>query len=193
MVKRVIIVHGWGGSPHSDWYSWLKRELENRRFNVIMPQMPNTLSPTIKEWVGKLNSVVKNPDKDTYFIGHSIGCQAIMRYLEQLPEDVKIGGAIFVAGWFNLTENTWDVNYTKEVAEPWINTPINFNKIKEHTLKFFNFQSDNDLYVDISNNQIFYDNLESKIFILHNKGHLSEEDGVRAFPDLLNLVIQISK
>ena len=51
-------------------------------------------------WVAEITKIVEAPDKDTYFIGHSIGCQAILRYLEKINSPV--GGALFVAGWFFL-------------------------------------------------------------------------------------------
>ena len=29
-----------------------------------------------------------------------MGCQTIARYLETLPDEIKVGGAVFVAGFF---------------------------------------------------------------------------------------------
>ena len=141
MVKRVFLIHGWGGSPDTDWHQWLKRELEKKYFEVEIPVMPDSLNPTISTWVSKLKEVVGKCDKDTYFVGHSIGCQAIMRYVEKLNKDEKVGGIIFVAGWFNLTDEAWDETYTKKIAAPWLNTNIDFNKIKEHTNKIVDFYS----------------------------------------------------
>ena len=65
-----------------------------------------------------------------------MGCQAILRYLEKL-ENKKIGGAIFVAGWFNLSEFTFkeepaDEEEERNIAKPWLETPMNFKKIKEY-------------------------------------------------------------
>ena len=37
--------------------------------------MPNTANPKIEEWVDYLNSKVDLLNEETYFIGHSIGCQ----------------------------------------------------------------------------------------------------------------------
>ena len=159
MAKRVFIIHGWGDSPEKHWIPWLKEELEEKDFDVIAPQMPDTDKPEIKKWVSHLKEIVEKPDKDTYFIGHSIGCQAIMRYLETLDKNQKIGGAIFVAGWFNLTEGTWDKNFTREIANPWIKTIISFDKIKSHTKKFMAIQSDNDPYVSLADADIFRNKL----------------------------------
>ena len=55
--------------------------------------MPNTACPKIDEWVGTLNSKVDFLNDETYFIGHSIGCQTILRYLET-KEITKIGGIL---------------------------------------------------------------------------------------------------
>src|SRR3989338_7882976 len=130
MSKRVYIIHGWGGNPNEGWLVWLGKELENKGFEVFIPEMPDTWSPTINKWVNKISEVVGKSDVQTYFVGHSIGCQAVMRYLEHLPQNQRAGGAIFVAGWFNLTDETWDETYTKEIADEWVNTPINFKAIK---------------------------------------------------------------
>ena len=100
MKKRVFIIHGWEGFPEEGWFPWLKKELELRGFEVFVPQMPDADYPRIEKWVAVVSQIVGVVDESVYFIGHSMGCQAIARYLETLPERIKIGGAIFVAGFF---------------------------------------------------------------------------------------------
>lgn len=78
-MKRVIIVHRWEGGSYDDWRPWLKTELEKRDFEVLIPDMPDTDIPVIEKWVHRLANIVGTPDSDTYFIGHSIGCQTILR------------------------------------------------------------------------------------------------------------------
>ncbi len=65
-----------------------------------VPQLPGTDSPHIGSWIPALAEAVGLVDQDTYFVGHSMGCQAVVRYLETLPEDTEIGGVVFVAGFF---------------------------------------------------------------------------------------------
>ncbi|MEK7531450.1 MAG: alpha/beta hydrolase, partial [Patescibacteria group bacterium] len=84
------------------WFPWLKTELEKNGFQVHVPAMPESAEPKIEAWVSHLSKIVGDVDKNTYFVGHSIGCQTILRYLETLPADKKVGGATFVAGWFTL-------------------------------------------------------------------------------------------
>ena len=99
-MKRVFLVHCWGGKPEGGWYSWIKDELERRNIKVIIPKMPNPVAPEINSWVNTLEKSVGKADENTYFIGHSVGCQTILRYLETINQNV--GGVLFVAGWFNL-------------------------------------------------------------------------------------------
>jgi len=192
-MKKVYLVHGWGGNSQGDWFVWLKSELEKKGYKVEAPDMPNTLKPTIKEWVQELKNIGGKINKDTVLVGHSIGCQTIMRYLEKLPKAKKVGGVIFVAGWFNLTEDTWDDTYTKEIANEWINTPIDFAKVKQHTDKFVLISSDNDPYVPLEDVKLFEKNLGAEAIILKNKGHIAGEDGVTEFPLLLEKILEMSK
>jgi len=185
MTKRIFLVHGWGGAPDGNWFPWLKRELESKNFLVTIPTMPDTFKPKIEDWVKKLGDTIGEIDKDTYLIGHSIGCQTIMRYLETLSGESKVGGVIFVAGFFNLSDGLWDEEYTKEIAEPWLSTPIDFEKIKSHTTNFIDIASDDDPYVPLSDTEIFKNKLDAKIIILKNKGHMSDDAGVKELPVVL--------
>jgi len=197
-MKRVFIIHGWEGHPEEGWLPWLKKELEQRDFEVFVPAMPDTDEPKIEEWIPFLENLVGKPDENTYFVGHSIGCQAILRYLEKL-NGKKVGGAIFVAGWFNLSEFSFKEEPSEEeksrnIAKPWIKTPINFEKIKETTNNFVAIFSDNDPYVPLENKDIFKEKLDAEIIVEHNKGHFrGEEDNIKELPIVLESLLKISK
>ena len=173
-MKKIYLIHGWGGDNEGGWFKPLTEKLREQGLEVIAPNMPETINPKIERWVGFLQENIKNIDKDTYFIGHSIGCQAIMRYLEGLDKEIKIGGCIFVAGWFNLTDKTWDEQYTKEIAKPWLNKKINFDKIKKHTEKFLAIFSDDDPVVPLTDANLFKNNLNANIIIIKERGHIEE-------------------
>ena len=100
-MKKVYLIHGWGGSSRSEeWFSDLKQQLLKKGIKAIAFDMPDTNTPRIEKWAGFLQSKIKTKDigEETYFVGHSIGCQAILRFLEKLPQNAKIGGCIFIAG-----------------------------------------------------------------------------------------------
>ena len=130
-MKRVIIVHGWDSNPDDAWFPWLKRELERRGFIAKIPPMPHPEAPAIEPWVKTLIDAVKNPDEETYFIGHSVGGQTILRYLERLDAKVKVGGVVLVAPWMTLTAEALPDESAKNVAEPWVTFPLDWNKIKK--------------------------------------------------------------
>lgn len=190
-MKRVFIVHGWGGNPEEGWLPWLKKELESRNFQVIVPQMPNTETPRIDEWVPFLSELVGEPQEEDFFVGHSIGCQTIMRYLESIAPK-KAGGAVFVAGWFTL--KGLEGPDEEKLASPWVVLPIDFEKIKTTTRKFLAILSDDDPYVPLTDADIFRDQLGAEIIIEHGKGHLNgPADGVMELPIVLEKLLKIAE
>ena len=192
MKKRVFIIHGWGGQPDLGWMLWLRKELEGRGFEVVAPQMPETDVPKIEKWVPFLEEKVGQADENTYFVGHSIGCQTILRYLERLPENKKIGGALFVAGWFNLKPETSEDEDDIKAAKPWLETPIDFEKILTHIKKFTAIFSDNDPYVPIEDAELFKQKLGAKTIIEHNKGHFTGDDNIIELPIVLEELLKIN-
>lgn len=188
-MKHAFIIHRWGGSPKADWYPWLAEQLESKGFSVVVPEMPDTENPVIEKWVGKLKQLAKNPDKETYFIGHSIGCQTILRYLESANQ--KVGGVVLVAPWTHLI-GIEDDKESKEIAAPWINKPIKWNKVKEHCNNFICIFSDNDPYVPLSEAELFRKHLNAEIIIEKTKGHFTQDDGITEIHAVLNELIRIS-
>ncbi|MBU2522705.1 MAG: alpha/beta hydrolase [Nanoarchaeota archaeon] len=189
MKKRVFIIHGWGGCPDKGWLLWLNKELSSKGFEVHSLEMPNKEEPKMGEWINFLKLNVKNPDEDTYFVGHSIGCQAIMRYLGTL-NSAKIGGVIFVAGWFSL--KGLESEEENEIAEPWLKTSINLNNVKKIIKKSVAIFSDNDPYVPIRDSKIFQRELGSKVIFEKKKGHYIE-NVTKQIPVVLKELLEMMK
>ncbi len=192
-MKRIFIIHGWTSTPKSNWKPWLKIALEKRGFKVLVPVMPDTNRPKIGVWVKHLAKIVGTPDNDCYFIGHSVGCQTILRYLQSQLKNVKVGGVIFVAGWVHLKPEAFEDVSDEQIMKPWIETPIAWRKILTHTKNFVAIFSDNDSFVPIEDAKIFRENLGAKIIIEHKKGHFSSEDSVFELPVALESLLKISK
>jgi predicted alpha/beta hydrolase family esterase len=182
MKKRVFIIHGWSGHPGEGWLLWLENTLKNSGYEVLAPQMPNTDKPRIDEWVNFLDKLVDKPNKNTFFVGHSIGCQTIVRYLEKIYG--KVGGAVFVAGWFDLIG--LETEEEKIIAKPWIESPINFEKVKKTTNNYLVILSDNDPVVELaSNKKIFEEKLGAKVIVKKEAEHFNE---VATIPEIVEFI-----
>jgi len=182
-MKKVYLIHGWNGFPNNHWFPWLKKELEKLNFKVESLEMPNSKHPKLKEWLNHLNKSIE-PNKDTYLVGHSLGCITIVRYLESLPENVKIKGCIFVAGFSFL-------NY-KEIKEFYEKNP-DINKIKRHCKNFVNIYSDNDEDISIEQSESFANLIKAKKVLEKEKGHFCLNDSVDKLPSVLNTIKVMSR
>ena len=187
MDKRIFIIHGWGGSPNKDWLPWACAELKNKGYEIIVPLMPDTDIPKIGPWVNKLRELVGRPLPSDILIGHSIGCQTILRYLEGLPNNKKVNKVILVAPWVKLTnlenKEAW------QIADPWLKTPIDYSVLRSRSASYAAVFSDNDSWVPLEDNRKFFSGkLNPKVITLHNKGHFTEDEGIKEITEILDLV-----
>ena len=172
-MKRVIIVHGWSGSPNTDFLPWAKEGLERKGYQVIVPAMPDTDTPKIENWVPYLKEVVGKVSREDILIGHSIGCQTILRFLEQLPENERVGKVILVAGFGPYLKGQTEEEQL--IAQPWLDAPLDLNKVRTKADSFIAIFSDNDPFVPLEENKkLFEEKLGAKIFIEKGKGHFNE-------------------
>lgn len=187
-MKRVFIIHGWSGSPEEGWFPWLRDELRSRGIFVSVPDMPNPDEPIIEDWIHRLDEVVGNPDVDTFFVGHSIGRQAILRYIERSGE--PIGGAVFVAGWLYLQNINTDEE--RRISKPWLETPIDLHMVRTSVPSSIAIFSDDDPVVPLEKNRsMFASQLDSRILIESGKGHIGGDDGVTILPSALTSLLDL--
>ena len=189
MVKRAFLIHGWRGYPEEGWRPWLKKELMKRGFEVQVPSMPDADNPKMGAWLAYLSEVIGAPDKDCYFVGHSLGCITTLRYLETLRENQKAGGAVLVGGF---TDEVPEDEIEKEL-ETFFEKPINWKKIKLHCKRFVAIHSDDDPVVSLKHADVFKEKLNAEIIIEHNMKHFSSDDGITKLPSALKAVLEISE
>ena len=189
-MNKIYLVHCWEGTKDDGWYPWIDKKISNENNKVIRFNMPNTENPKIEEWIPELNNQVENIDENTYFIGHSIGCQTILRYLETTDVD-KIGGILFVAPWLDLLPEAIADEESYNTAQPWLNTSINFDKIKNVTDNITCVFSDDDYFVSIDQKDKFRKLLNAKTIVVSGKGHISAEDGVNELSEIYDKTLEM--
>lgn len=186
-MKRVFIIHGWTTTNQQDWIPWAVKETTKKGYTVIAPLMPDTNYPMIEAWVQKMAEVVGVVQPTDIFIGHSLGCQAILRYLETQPEHTKFDKLILVAGAQHLSREALPLPEDEGIFAPWRNTPINFEKIRKMAKKVVALFSNDDPWVLFEDNApIYKEKLGAEIVLLKNKGHFMEENGgIIQIPEIL--------
>jgi predicted alpha/beta hydrolase family esterase len=174
---RVIIIHGWEGSPQRNWFPWLKTELEKASCEVLAPLMPNADHPKLSEWLEFLKQTIGEADERTYFVGHSLGVMAILRYLEAQDDGKTVGGAVLVAGFSEA------IGYGE--LKSFFEVPLDYEKVKQAAKRFSAINSDNDPYVSLKSGEILRDRLGAELTIIKNGGHLNTDAGCFELPAVL--------
>jgi uncharacterized protein len=180
---RAVIIHGFQGEPMRGFRPWLKRELEKRGWEVAVPAMPSPNEPRVEGWVAAISEAVGRKRDDCVLVGHSLGCVAILRYLESAKE--KVAGAVFVAGFIG------ELGEDFSVLDNFLSAPLDFARVRERCPKSIAIFSDNDPYVPLSQVKIFEKNLRAKTMVLHARGHFSSSEGTTELPEALEAILEI--
>lgn len=207
-MKRVFLIHGWKGDVRNHWFPYVTLELKANGFEVNAPQMPNVATPKVGEWLSFLKDYVGKPDAETFFVGHSLGCITIARYLAELSnttkkrntpsvsgissskegekksESVKVGGCVFVAGFSGRI----NVSEIKEFYE----LPFDPEKARQHCGNSVMIFSDNDPYVPMGKSLEMAKQMGAKTILERGKGHFRASDGVTALPSVVSAIRKMS-
>lgn len=197
---QYVIFHGSFGSPDGNWFPWLKKTLELTGNKVILEQFPCEdyesmkdksficQKQTLSNWFEffERNILTKlNVKEEMIFIGHSIAPAFILRVVEKYGINLK--KAIFVSPFLGFDDDElWQY---KLVNSTILDSPFNFNYIRNHIKESVVFYGDNDPYVPRKEFLNFAEKLGSKLISISKGGHLNSEFGYDEFPQILDEVI----
>lgn len=182
-MKRAYLLHGWGGNPAHGFFPWLKHELEARGYAVFAPELPDAHAPSYEAWVPFVESLIGVPDAETLIVGHSMGGQTALRYLERLPEGERVGKAVLVAP---VVEAISDMSAEDEaVARPWLARTFDADAIRRSVGSLVGLFSDDDPYIPLSSEAIVREEFGGMTQVFPARGHFSGDDGCEDLPEIL--------
>ncbi|MDR1555144.1 MAG: alpha/beta hydrolase [Campylobacteraceae bacterium] len=157
-MKKVLIIHGWGGSDLPHWQAKLAQELALENYIVAFPSLPNKDMPVFKEWK-KAITQIHNTLKPDIVVCHSIGCIAYLRIKKRSEK-------LFLVA----PPNPW-----KPIEELKSFYPV--KKFASMSKECFLITSDNDKYLSNDEAKKLSLLLDSKHTILHDAGHINALSG----------------
>ena len=187
-MKKVFIIHGFNGKPNGGWRSWLMGELSKNDIYACALPMPTPDVPVKSEWVKTITEAIGIPTEEIFLIGHSLGVPAILRYLESLDKDSKIGGAVLVSGPVLKIEKD---GYEK--VNTFLDVAFDFDHIKNTCKNFIIIHGDDDKAVSFSNAEELAKKLSCNLISIPNGGHLNGESGCYKLPEALDSLLKMIK
>ena len=179
-----FIIHGVYADPEANWFPWLKKELEKKGHEVIVPKFPTPIGQSLESWMKIIKKYEDKINQETVLMGHSLGAAFVLNYLEQADKEIK--AAILVAGFSQLLKSQYD-----EINKSFVDKKFNWSRIIENCETFFVIGSDNDSYIEESVTRQMAFELDAELHIIHNGGHLNSKAGYDKFPFLLELIRKI--
>lgn len=173
MNKKVLLLHGWGGSDFPHWQSWLASELAKDYGTVSFLRFEDFDFPSLEIWKKQL----KNE-------------------LESFSPDIVICHSLANTLWFHA------VDEIKEVAKLYLVAPPSFTCAVEEIREFFPLAlpkktgaketlliaSTNDPYMTLAQAKELQKSLNIPIKVLEDAGHINTDSGYGEWPWILEEV-----
>lgn len=174
-----IILHGTGGEPKGNWFTWLKTEIEKRGYPVSLKQFPIGLGiQNYDSWAKVFGEYEIN--EDTIIFAHSLAPIFVVKYLTE--NNLKIAKLVSVAG-FNTDGNVDEINkMNKTFLLPEINGFENLCK------KRICIYSDDDPYLTFVSQNNFANDIKAEKIIIKGGKHLNAESGYTKLEILLKYI-----
>ncbi len=178
MAKRVLLLHGWGGSNYPHWQSWLAGEVAKAYGCVSFLKLPNFDTPKLHEWL-----------------------EAASKEFKQFQPDVVICHSLGNTLWFWLAQK----GFVYEVEKLFLVAPPSLQCSIKELEEFFPVDipknlsakevelivSDNDPYMGLDEAKMLQKELQCDMEILKNAGHINSESGFGAWPFMLEKLQKI--
>lgn len=180
-LDRLLLVPRWSGTPDSDGYPWLRRQLPGAGFEGALEAVPLVPpdAPDVAATVAAVVDGLGSPERAarTLVMGHSVGAQAVMRAVAQLPDGATVGAVLLVAGW-------WTVDRPWPTIVPWIETTFAWERVRAAAPRCVVLVSTNDPFTAdaAETRRLFEERVGAEVRVIEGAKHFnaSEEPAVLA-------------
>lgn len=177
-----LIIHGSFGTQYENWFPWMFNGLENAGKRVLAPQFP-TIPQNYENWKAILSAYDKYIGENTSVIAHSLGPAFVLDYI--LDQKKKVKNLYLVAPFYGMINNPeFDaVNKTFFIYQSLTGAKTYFDKA-------WCFFSDNDPYVPRKMSETFANDVQAKVEMVKDGGHINTGAGYSEFARLLQVVLE---
>jgi predicted alpha/beta hydrolase family esterase len=163
-MKKVLILHGWGGSDYPHWQAWVASELIKKNFCVSFPQIQDKDFPKLEEWLPFLK-----------------------KEFEHFKPDIVICHSLANMLWFHFV-NKYEINSIEKLL---LVAPVRKNCEIEELSTFFPYPTPQDLkakeiimvsstsdpYISVDEAIELQSELNIGLKILEDAGHINSDSG----------------
>jgi len=186
----IFIFHGTKATPQTNWFPYLKKELElfsGHGIEVIIPEFSTPDNQSLDSWREIFSEYKEKINEHTIFIGHSIGAAFMLSVLEEI--ETPIAHAFIVAGFAQDLGDAVDKEY-QELNLSFVKKDFSWKKIRKNSQNFTIMHSDNDPYVPLPSASFVAKSLKSSIELVPGAGHFNTESQYDSFPLLAEKVTE---
>ncbi|QLB18144.1 RBBP9/YdeN family alpha/beta hydrolase [Mannheimia granulomatis] len=180
-MAQVYIVHGYTANADKHWFPWLEEQLTTIGISCQRLNMPDSENPSLDRWLAHLAENLE-VNENTIFVGHSLGCIAILNFLAKQQEQIK--GAVFVSGFYqplpNLPELSAFTNYYAILPSP-------------PAFPAYILSALDDSIVAHKHSDALAIHLQADYVRLNKGGHFLDREGATELPIVLELVKKLMK
>ncbi len=181
-MPSIFIIHGTKANPQSNWFPWLKVELEKLDAKVFVPAFPTPENQSLTSWTAAFAKYLPELDENSVVVGHSLGPSFLLSTIEKLDHPIK--AAFFVAPFLQSI----GIPEYDALNRTFVTAKFDWEKIKHNCRHFYVIFSDNDPYVPQALGQAVARKLGVTPIIVPGGQHLNAEAGYTKFDFLLELI-----
>lgn len=168
-MKKVLFLHGWGGSDRPHWQAWLASEVAADYGTVAFPLLDNPHFPNKNRWLKQLRGLLETFAPDVVLC-HSLGCTLWLHLCEE-GEIKPVGHLLLVA--------PPRVDLKLDSIRTFFPAPMPASLYAQHTTMV---SSTDDPYISQEEAQALSKALDIPLHILPEAGHINSDSGFGPWP-----------
>ncbi len=183
-MKKVLLIHGFNGIPKI--FEYFKNILEEKGYNVIMPDFPVREEITIEGYFSTFDKYKECFNNDLIVIAHSIGNPMFIKYISK--NKFEIYKYISLAGFSKSYYNEG-----KDVLNEKVKLTVLSENELEDTINLVNKRysifSKDDHIVPYTILNEFSNEIKSTAISIDGIGHMGKKSGLEELPEVIDIVI----